>query len=180
MPRNKPRPQDRGCASATSAVLEFMLAHGGSVVTARAVADSLGLDRKVTATLMSRLAHEGRLVRLDRGRYSTSKGVRAIPTGRPARPQQLVLSSGKALWDKVFNEISDEVIRVLGPTSGKRLVSSTDGQDVRERTERLVEALVRELGGRLALDLVQPIYGEVFGDNGRAAAMRLCIPRGGA
>jgi len=180
MPRNKPRPQDPGCPSTTSAVLEFVLAHGDSVVTARAVADSLGLDRKVTATLMSRLAHEGRLVRLDRGRYSTTKGARPAHSGRPIRLQHAVLSGGKALWDKVFNGISDEVFRVLGPASGKKLVSSIECQDVRERTERLVEALVRELGARLALDLVQPIYGEVFGDNGRAAAMRLCIPRGGA
>lgn len=179
MPRNKPRPLDREGTSATSAVLDFMLAHGGSVVSARAVADSLGLDRKVTATLMSRLAHEGRLVRSARGRYSTNKGARPSASGRPARLRQTVLSSGKALWDKAYTCISDEVVRAIGPASGKRLVSSIEGQDVRERTERLVSALVRELGGRLALDLVQPILGAVFGENGRVTAVRLCINRGG-
>jgi hypothetical protein len=179
MPKSRSRTPDLGDRTATGAVLEFMSAHRGRVVAARTVADTLGLDRKITATLLSRLAREGRLVKLDRGRYSLTGGPGCSPRADAVRPRRALLSGGEGLWKRAYVGISAEVDRALGPAASERLVKGGPSQGHRERVERLIAALGQELGGRLALDLVQPILESVFGENGRAAAVRLCIPRGG-
>jgi len=157
-----------------------MSAHRGRVVAARTVADTLGLDRKVTATLLSRLAREGRLVKLDRGMYSLAGGPGRSPRPDVVRPRRAPLSGGDGLWKRAFEGISAEVNKALGPGAADRLLSDGTPRGHREMTERLMTALSQELGGRLALDLVQPVLESLFGENGRAAAVRLCNPRGGA
>lgn len=176
MPKSRSRTPDLGDRTATGAVLDFMSAHRGRVVAARTVADTLGLDRKITATLLSRLAREGRLVKLDRGRYSLTGGPRADVV----RPRRALLSGGGGLWKRAYDGISAEVDRALGPAASERLVKGILLRGHREKVERLIAALGQELGGRLALDLVQPILESIFGENGRAAAVRLCVPRGGS
>jgi len=174
MPKTKARPQVLEDRTATGAVLNFVFAHGGSIITARAVADSLGLDQKVTATLLSRLAREGKLIRLDRGRYSSSMNIRS------SKPQKPLMHGGEDNWRRAFDAIVTEMTRALGPAAMKRLRSSIEGQGLRERTEGLIAFLRQELGDKLALDMIQPIFETIFGDSGRAAAIRLCIPKGGA
>jgi hypothetical protein len=176
MPKSRSRTPDLGDRTATGAVLDFMSAHRGRVVAARTVADTLGLDRKVTATLLSRLAREGRLVKLDRGRYSLTGG----PRTDVVRPQRTLRSGGEGLWKRAYDGISAEVDGALGRAASQRILNDAPAKGHRERTEQLIMALGKELGGRLALDLVQPILETVFGENGRAAAVRLCIPRGGS
>jgi hypothetical protein len=180
MPRSRSRSPDLENRTATGAVLDFMTAHKGTVIAARTVADSLGLDRKVTATLLSRLAHEGILVKLDRGRYSSSRNTRPSSNPKTVRARRVLLSGGEDLWKRAFDGISAEIDRALGPATTGRLGTGGPPQAHRERTELLIAALRQELGGRLALDLVQPVLESIFGTNGRAAAVRLCIPRGGA
>jgi len=174
MPKTKARAQVLEDRTATGAVLDFVFAHGGSIITARAIADSLGLDQKVTATLLSRLAREGKLVKLDRGRYSSSRNI------RNSKPQRALMLGGEDNWRRAFDAISTEMARALGPAAMKRLDSSIEGRGLRERTEGLVAFLRQELGEKLALDMVQPIFETIFGDSGRTAALRLCIPKGGA
>jgi hypothetical protein len=174
MPKTKAKAPALEDRTATSAVLDFVVSHGGSIITARAIADNLGLDQKVTATLLSRLAREGKLVKLDRGRYSSSRNL------RNAKPQKALIIGGEDNWRKAFDAISKEMARALGPAAMKRIQPTVEGRGLRERTERLVETLRQELGDKLALDMVQPILETIFGDSGRAAAVRLCIPKGGA
>jgi len=173
MPKTKVRSLVLEDRTATGAVLDFVFAHTGSIITARAVADTLGLDQKVTATLLSRLAREGKLVKLDRGRYSSSRNLRI------AKPQKPLMHGGEDNWRKAFDTISIEMARALGSAAMKRLQGTIQGQGLRERTEHLVAFLRQELGDKLALDMVQPIFETIFGDSGRAAAIRLCIPKGG-
>jgi hypothetical protein len=174
MPKTKASLQVLEDRTATGAVLDFVFAHGGSIITAKAVADSLGLDQKVTATLLSRLAREGKLVKLDRGRYSSSRNIRT------SKPQKPLMHGGEDNWRKAFDAISIEMARALGPAAMKRLQGTFQCQGLRERTEGLIAFLRQELGDKLALDMIQPIFETIFGDSGRAAAIRLCIPKGGA
>jgi len=162
--------------SKTESVLEFIQGHDGDVVTASMVADELGLDRKVTGTLLARLASEGRIVKLGRGRYSRSRRVRTRAS-RPKGSQR----KAKDRWDRAFDEISREMEEVLGP-SASRISKSIAGMSVRSprtRVERLVKELRGGLGPRLALDMVQPILEDIFGLNGREMATGLCFPDGG-
>jgi hypothetical protein len=134
------------------------------------VADELGLDRKVTGTLLARLASEGRIVKVGRGRYSLSRRTRAR-TSRSKGPPRT-----KGRWDRAFDEISKEMEEALGP-SATRIVESIDEKQARSprtRVERLVRELKAGLGPRLALDIVQPILEDIFGANGREMASRLC------
>jgi len=180
MHKSRSRTPDLGDRTATGAVLEFMSAHRGRAVAARTVADTLGLDRKVTATLLSRLAREGRLVKLDRGMYSLTGSPGRSPRSDVVRPRRALLSGGEGLWKKAYEGISAEVDGALGRAASQRILNDAPAKGHRERTEQLIMALGKELGGRLALDLVQPVLESIFGENGRAAAARLCVPRGGS
>jgi hypothetical protein len=173
MPKTKARALELEDKTATGAVLDFVFTHGGTVITARAVADSLGLDQKVTATLLSRLAREGKLVKIDRGRYSSSRNLRS------SKPLKALMIGGEDNWRKAFDAISNEMARALGPAAMKRLQGTLEVQGLRARTERLIGALRQELGDKLALDMVQPIFETIFGESGRTAAIRLCLPKGG-
>jgi hypothetical protein len=158
----------------TEEVLEFLKARKDSAITAVMVADSLGLDRKVTATLLSRLAREGRVMKVGRGRYS----MRARPSERVERRGQ-AFAEGK--WKRAFEEIWKDITCLLGPVSD-RLRQKVDGgpsSDHRRRTERTVVELRREIGARMALDIVHPIFKDIFGDNGVEMAKRLCSSGGG-
>jgi hypothetical protein len=174
MPKSKARAQSLEDRTATRAVLDFVFAHGGTIITARAIADSIGLDQKVTATLLSRLAREGKLVKIDRGRYSSSRNLRSN------KPIKALMIGGEDNWRKAFDALSSEMDKALGPAALKRLQGPIEVHGLRERTEHLIASLRQELGDKLALDMVQPIFETIFGDSGRAAAIRLCIPKGGA
>lgn len=163
--------------SKTEAVVEFILSHKGREVDASTVADSLGLDRKVVATLLSRLASEGKVTKLGRGRYSASGRVR---TQRPSTARRLSAKADEG-WKRAYDDISKEIAQALGPASdrirrdGSRRRSAT----YRAMTEELVKELRGGMGGRMALDMVQPILETIFGENGKETAMRMCFPAGG-
>ena len=167
--KRKGRPSSEGRTTKTEAVMDFVKAHSDDAITAGMVADSIGLDRKVTATLLARLASEGRIFKVGRGRYSTSRRARGKRVSRGKR----MVKEADARWRRAFEEISKEVEDALGPAA-TRLRRTATGKGARARTERLVKELRRGMGPRLALDVVQPILEEIFGENGREMAARLC------
>lgn len=177
-PRSQRRPALDG-ATKTEIVMDFILDHGKDVVTAGMVADSLGLDRKVTGTLLARLSSDGRIVKVGRGRYSaSSRALRNRKGG--VRPSIRISKGADERWVKALELISKEVEGALGASAG-RIVTSERGirrKGPRAEVEMLVARLREGLGSRLALDMVQPILEQVFGDNGEEMALRLCFPDG--
>lgn len=161
--------------SKTDAVLDFLASHRGRAINASTVADSLGLDRKVTATLLARLAGEGKVEKVGRGMYG-------MPTGRKGGKGELTAAQVRVSkragerWRRAYEEISKEAEEALGPaaTRIRRDGDGRAGAGYRAMTERLVKELREGIGGRMALDMVLPILEGIFGDNGRDTATRLC------
>jgi hypothetical protein len=157
--------------------MDFILDHCRDVVTAGMVADSLGLDRKVTGTLLARLSSDGRIAKVGRGRYSASSRA---PRNRKVvtRPSKRISKDADDRWGRALELISKEVEGALGASAG-RIVAAGRGmrrKGPRAEVEMLVARLREGLGSRLALDMVQPILEQVFGDNGEDMALRLCFP----
>lgn len=173
MPRRKGWNASKG--SKTEAVLEFVLTRRSRDISANAVADALGLDRKVVATLLARLASEGRIKKRGRGMYSAS----GRPTGRSTKGRLQVKADDG--WKRAYEELSKEMGQALGPAADRirEVISEGRTSGFRQRTEELVKELREDLGGRLALDMVQPVLEDIFGENGRETAVKLCFPDGG-
>lgn len=189
-------PEDGGQkkrGSKTAAVIGFVADRPGKKLSPAHVADSLCLDRKVASTLLSRLAREGRIMRVGRGQYSSletdpdAEGG-AMP-GNDARSEKIASGEAAAdilgpevpgdepegIWSRIYEELTMEIERALGPGGGAIIGEATGRPDgYRDRTEDVVHRLRDDVGGRLALDMVRPILERYFGVNGADTAERLC------